>query len=300
MGLLPKPHATLTDADVAEALCRAVAVIDPLLDLLADADPIGLRRRTHRLLPPPRRLSGRVRRWRLRRRRRAAGRAPGAGARALDLGARLFNAADLPGTAAWARLDRDQRVHWWVYRVGALNTLVVATPGLFGWLTRVVPVSELAGFVNQAIVLCAVAREYDVTDRPTKVRLLAEVLCGRRLPAGFDLRADFAPTPLPQTPPVGWKPLATITASKPVVITRTVWQLVGILRATFEEAAKRPHPGKWYARLSTLPWIGAVVTYFGERSALIRAARQGQEWLDGQGAAGADGAGEVGGAAVGT
>ncbi|MDD7811900.1 hypothetical protein PP713_04890 [Mycobacterium sp. CSUR Q5927] len=53
MRLFPKPHATLSDAEVADALGRAVAIINPLLDLLAQADPIGLRDRTHRLLTPP-------------------------------------------------------------------------------------------------------------------------------------------------------------------------------------------------------------------------------------------------------
>ncbi|MUM33650.1 hypothetical protein [Mycolicibacterium sp. CBMA 361] len=235
MGLLPKPYTPLSDADVADALSRAVAVIDPLLNLLAEADPIGLRKRTHRLLHPPHRLSDRVRRLRLWRRRRQAGRGRSTTDGALNVGAQLMNAADLPGTAAWERMSRDERIHWWVHRVGALNTLVVASPGAFGWLARVVPVSELAGFVNHAIVLRAVAREYGVTDRREQVRLLAEVLCQRH---------------------------------------------AGILRATFDEIAKRPQPTKLFQRLSSLPWIGAVSTYFGERGALIKAAQEGITWLE--------------------
>ena len=274
MGLLPKPHATLTDADVADALSRAVAVIDPLLDLLSQADPIGLRRRTHRLLSPPRGLAGLVRRLRLRQRR--VGRS--VGDRALNAGAHVMNAADLPGTAAWDRMDRDARINWWVNRIGALNTLVVASPGVFGWLNRVVPVSELAGFVNQAIVLCAIAREYGVTDRREQVRLLAEVLCGRALPDDFDA-APHDPELLPEAPPTGWKPLETITSSIPVVAVRTVWQLAGILRATFDEVAKRPHPTKVYRYLGMLPGLGSVATYFGEHNALTRSAHDGTVWL---------------------
>jgi|SRR5690625_2393831 len=280
MGLFPKPHATLTDADVADALGRAVAVIDPLLDLLADADPVGLRERTHRLLTPPRGLTGRVRRIRLRRRRRQAGRGPSNSERVKTAGAQLMNAADLPGTASWDRMTRDERVHWWVHRVGALNTLVVASPGAFGWLGRVVPVSELAGFINHAIVLCALTREYGVTDRREQVRLLAEVLCDRHLPSDVEVPVHPEPEPLPETPPAGWKPLEAITSSTPVVVTRTVWQLAGILRATFEEVAKRPHPKKLYQRLSVLPGIGAMATYFGERGALLLAAEEGVAWLE--------------------
>lgn len=280
MGLFPKPHATLTDAEVADALNRAVAVINPLLDLLAQSDPIGLRQRTRRLLSPPRGLADRIRRRRLKRRRREAGRGPSAADRARNAGAQLMNAADLPGTAAWERMSRDERVHWWVHRVGALNTVVVASPRVFGWLARVVPVGELAGFVNHAIVLCALAREYGVTDRREQVRLLAAVLCRRDLPQDLDVPPPPDPEPLPETPPPGWQPLKTITSSTPVVITRTVWQLAGILRATFEEAAKRPHPKKLYQRLSLLPGIGAIAGYFGERGALFRSAREGVAWLD--------------------
>ncbi|HTM86014.1 MAG TPA: hypothetical protein VL179_14135 [Mycobacterium sp.] len=280
MGLLPKPHTNLTDADVADALSRAVAVINPLLNVLSQADPIGLRKRTHRLLTAPRGLGARVRRLRLRRRRREAGRGPGATDRALNVGAQLMNAADLPGTAAWDRMSRDEHVHWWVHRVGALNTLVVASPGAFGWLTRVVPVSDLAGFVNHAIVLCALAREYGVTDRPEQVRMLAEVLCQRTLPADVDVPPHHDSEPLPETPPSGWQPLEAITSSTPVVVTRTVWKLAGILRATFDEVTKRQHPKKLYQRLSLLPGIGAIATYFGERGALIRSAKEGVAWLD--------------------
>lgn len=283
MGLFPKPHATLTDAEVADALSRAVAVIDPLLDLLSQADPIGLRRRSRRLLTPPRGLRHRIRRFRLRRRRQEAGRGPSITNRALDAGAQLINAADLPGTAAWDRMSREQRVHWWVHRVGALNTLVVASPGAFGFLSRVLPVGDLAGFVNHAIVLCAIAREYGVTDRREQVRLLAEVLCGRHLPESVDIPAQPDPAPLPDTPPPGWKPLKAITESTPVVITRTVWQLAGILRATFDEVTKRPHPKKAYQYLGSLPGFGLLASYFGERGALIRAAEAGVAWLDAQG-----------------
>ncbi|WP_418003203.1 hypothetical protein ACNO8X_25155 [Mycobacterium sp. PDNC021] len=279
MGLLPKPYTPLSDADVADALSRAVAVINPLLNVLSQADPIGLRKRTHRLLRPPRGLSDRVRRLRLWRRRREAGRGRSTADGALNVGAQLMNAADLPGTAAWNRMSRDERIHWWVHRVGALNTLLVATPGAFGWLARVLPVSELAGFVNDAIVLCAVAREYGVTDQREQVRLLAEVLCGRQLPEDFDVPAQ-EPAPLPEAPPPGWKPLEAITSSMPVVVVRTVWQLAGILRATFDEIAKRPQPTKWWQRLSALPWVGAVSTYFGERGALIKAAQDGVAWLE--------------------
>ncbi|HSA39632.1 MAG TPA: hypothetical protein P5061_03225 [Mycobacterium sp.] len=297
MGILPKPRATLGDAEVADGLGRAVAVINPLLDLLAETDATGLRGRTHRLLRPPRRLRDRIRRYRLRRRRAKAGRAPSSADRARNAGARVLDAADLPGTASWQRMDRDERVHWWVNRVGALDNLVVASPGAFGALARFVPVADLAGFVNQAVILCAVAREYGVTDQSQQVRLLAEVLCRRTLPDGT--LPDGAqpaepprPEPLPQAPPTGWKPLSAITSSMPVQVTRTMWQLAGILRAIFEEAGKRPQPTRWYRWTAMLPGIGWIASYVGEHGALARAARAGQGWLTAHQAGAAPGAGE--------
>jgi len=87
------------------------------------------------------------------------------------------------------------------------------------------------------------------------------------------------PDELPETPP-GWRPLDAVASSTPVVV-RTVWQLAGILRATFEEVAKQPHPGKLYRWLGMLPGIGGVATYFGERDALARSAHRGMVWLAG-------------------
>lgn len=280
MGILPKPHATLSDADVADGLSKAVAVIDPLLDLLSETDVTGLRARTHRLLRPARGIGDRIRRFRVRRRRKEAGRAPSNANRAMNAGAHLANAVELPGTAAWERMSRDQRVSWWVNRVGGLDTVAVASPGAFGWLNRLLPISDIAGFVNQAIVLCAVAREYGVTDHRDQVRLLAEVLCRRQLPPDFDCDDHPDPGPLPETAPKGFAPLDAIKSSMPVVVTRTLWQLAGILRAVFDETGKRHKPTKRYRYLSMIPGLGWGAVYLGERSALKRSARDGVAWLN--------------------
>ncbi|CAM5729745.1 hypothetical protein MAUB1S_02298 [Mycolicibacterium aubagnense] len=176
-------------------------------------------------------------------------------------------------------MSRDERIHWWVHRVGALNTLLVATPGAFGWLARALPVSELAGFVNHAIVLCAVAREYGVTDQREQVRLLAAVLCRRQCEESRDHG--------PADPPIRPSPNATAgleaTGGHHVVDAgggrQNRW-LAGVLRATFDEIAKRPQPTKRWQRMSALPWVGAVSTYFGERGALNKAAQDGVAWLD--------------------
>jgi hypothetical protein len=130
VNLLPTPEVTIADSDVEDALGRAVAVINPLLDVLWGTDPFGLKRQD-----PPNAIS-----WAL-------------------------NAADIPGTLAWDELSVDERIDWWVWRVGALNTVAVAFPGVLGVIGRRLPIQDLLGFASQAIVLCAVARELGVTDR---------------------------------------------------------------------------------------------------------------------------------------
>ncbi|MEE6167527.1 MULTISPECIES: hypothetical protein [unclassified Mycolicibacterium] len=245
MGLSVMPKAHLSDADVADALRRAVRVADLILDVLAEADPLGLRRRTHD-------LGG-----------SAGNGCPG---RVLDLAARVLDCVDLPGTQSWDGKDREARIHWWVRRVGALDTVFVAFPGLFGVLAKRLPVQDVFGFANQALVLCAVAREYGITDVPTRARLLASVLCGR------EIENSCAAT----DPEESWPDLADRS------LVGKLWHLAGILNAVGDELGKRPHPRSIFRYFGMLPWIGAVADYLGEYGALVRAAAAGETWIAAQ------------------
>jgi hypothetical protein len=230
MKLLPTPDVTLTDSEVEDALGRAVAVINPLLYVLWRTDPFALKRRT-----PPNAIS-----WAL-------------------------NAADFPGTLAWDELSTDDRISWWVWRVGALNTVVVAFPGVLGVVARRLPIQDLLGFASQAIVLCAVARELGVTDYRRQVRMLASVLCGRDL--SVVVHEAHKPVSIPFTP---------------VGIAKALWKLVGILDAVGGELAKRPHPRAPFRYIAMLPAVGAVASYLGECGALSRAAKAGRQWIEQQ------------------
>ncbi|MGJ6126870.1 hypothetical protein QN239_30245 [Mycolicibacterium sp. Y3] len=221
MGLIPIPRTDLTDTDVTSALGRAVSLIDLILDVLAEADPLGLRRR--------------------------------------------LDCVDIPGTKAWEAKDRAARIRWWVRRVGALDTVLVAFPGVFGVVADRLPVQDLLGFTNQAIVLCAVAREYGITDTQTRVRMLAAVLCAREV---SDQSDQSESEPAVQDP--GWSAMS---------LPRKVWHLAGILNAIGTELGKRPHPKGVFRYLGMLPWLGAVADYFGEYGALMRAAAAGETWI---------------------
>ncbi|MGH3580652.1 MAG: hypothetical protein ACRDUB_03640, partial [Mycobacterium sp.] len=133
--------------------------------------------------------------------------------------------------------------------------------GLLGVIADRLPIQDLFGFANQAIVLCAVAREYGVTDTSTRVRMLAAILCARDLTDG--------PDPAPAQEP-GWSQMS---------LARKLWHLVGILNAIGAELGKRPHPRGLFRYLGMLPWLGAIADYLGEYGALVRAAAAGEAWL---------------------
>ncbi|SII51517.1 Uncharacterised protein [Mycobacteroides abscessus subsp. abscessus] len=181
MGLISLPTAVLSDADIADALSRAVRVINPVLTVLAQSDPFGLKERTYEL-----------------------GAGEGVVDKALDALACALNTATTPGTKAWDKLDTRGKTHWWVQRVGAVNTVFVAFPGIFGALAARLPVQDLLGFSNQAIVLVAIARELGINDHREQVRLLAKVLCNRTLGDESLVGADDQ---APETPR-NWSPFA--------------------------------------------------------------------------------------------
>lgn len=153
----------LGDGVVAAALDATAAGVGPLFGL-AYLDPFGLKART--FVPTVRERT--------------------AIEQVLDAAAALLDAGRVPGTAAWADASEQERVNWWVGGLGSVSTLPVAFPGMLGMLGRMLPLQDALGFLNQAVVLLAVARERGIDDRDRQVRMLAAVLCRRDLPGGGD------------------------------------------------------------------------------------------------------------------
>ncbi|CAM3777057.1 hypothetical protein [Smaragdicoccus niigatensis] len=228
---------------VAAILARVVWIVNPVLDVLATFDPLGLRERTkepdddRELLDIP----GHV----------------------LDAAAWVLNTATVPGTKAWDEMDVTARTRWWVIRVGAVNNLVVAYPAVFGAIADLLPVQAALGYGNQAIVLCAVAREYGLTDTEDQVRMLAQVLNKRVINERMTLPEA------PNEPEPNWTPF---------VLAKTLWRIGKMVRGLSDELGKRPHPTKRYTYLGRLPYVGIVADYIGEFGALERAAADGQRW----------------------
>ena len=169
-------------------------------------------------------------------------------------------------------MSLDYRTNWWVRRVGAVDTIMVAFPGVFGAVADRLPIQDVLGFGNQAIVLCAVARECGVDDYGHQVRLLAAVMCDRDL--GADLDVEAAPQAEPTESSHG--------DAMPAAIVKALWRLAGVVRAIGGEIVKRPRPRRVFRYLGMLPAVGAVADYFGEYGALVRAAKAGRTWIEQQ------------------
>lgn len=235
--------AQMTDEQLAVALDRAIAIIDPVIDVLADADPLGLKAHTFHDDVGHSRLE-----------------------RAQHLLAEGLDVADWPGTKGWAELSMNDRASWWINRIGALNTVAVAYPGMFGAWAKALPLALTLGFANQAMVLIAIAREYGVTDRTDQIRLLAAVLSNRDLDA---TTADAqAATALPTQP-----------LKRAWAIFVAPWKIAQILRRVNDELGNRPKPARPFSLLGYIPVVGAPALYVGERLALCDAVKAGRTWI---------------------
>ncbi|MFC9786278.1 hypothetical protein [Rhodococcus sp. NPDC127528] len=241
------------DERVVAVLDRAAWGVNPLLEL-ASSDPLGIKARTFVLHAaetdgPSRNVLD----------------------RALDGVAWLLDVAEVPGTAAWVRASDERRARWWLTRLGLLNTIVVAFPGVLGPLAKRLPLQDLLGFANQTMVLVAVARELGVTDRAAQVDMLAAVLCKRSTDART-LLAQEGDAELPGRSAETWRPLAMLSG---------MWRTAKTLRAIPDELHKRPQPSRPYQALGHVPFLGAIADFLGERGALFDAAVQGRRWIDG-------------------
>ncbi len=192
-----------------------------------------------------------------------------------------------PGSESWAGLTVDERVDWWVNRVGRLTALAASVTGLAGALGDRLPLQDILGSAGQGLLLCAIASEFGVDDRGTRVRLLAAVLFERDIdPAvaagkGDDAADDAVVADLTSQEP------AEVTTEDPAkgrgfglkAAAKWLWRQGRMLLAISDELEKRPH-GRFYHRaLGMLPVVGMAGDYFGERSALKRAAKAGRKWI---------------------
>lgn len=233
----------LSDQQVVLVLDRAIAGIDPVIDVLAERDPFGIKNHTFHSVDGD----------------------DGIGLVKHAASVPLDRAA-WPGTRQWQQRTLDQRAAWWIDRIGAVNTIAVATPGIFGFWARLLPAGPLLGFANQAMVLIAIAREYGVDDRRHQIELLAAVLCGR------DLTVDGIDHPT-------LRPLPTDRRDRNREIIKAVWHTARILGGLSGELSRRPQPPRLLRWIGHIPVVGGPVNYLGEWIALRQATEAERAWL---------------------
>jgi hypothetical protein len=224
-----------------------------------------------------------------------------------------------PGMKGWDQLPVDERVDWWISRVGRFTSLLASFTGLAGALGDRLPLQDLLGSASQGLLLCAMASEHGVDDIGVKVRLLGAVLFERDidpvvargegdaaadekitedllagsssntedlLAGPSDSTEDLSPDDEPSGNTGAVAP-EDLPAEEPVKGKRFgvkagfkwLWRQARILFAITGELEKRPQGRIFHKALSMLPVVGMAGDYLGERSALKRTAKAGTRWL---------------------
>jgi hypothetical protein len=169
-----------------------------------------------------------------------------------------------PGSPRWQRLPVEQRVRWWVRRIGATAVPIAATPRLFGVLADRVPLQGALGSAAAGLAVCAAAREHGIDEPAAWVPLLGRVLFDRDLARPDD--ADVVVRPEDQD-----------RVRRHGVVRRGgagLWRLGRVLWASQRLFDERPR-GAWVWRaLGKVPVVGLAAGLLDERGAVARAARQ--------------------------
>ena len=231
----------MSDEQIVAILDRTVSIADPILDIIADSDPMNVKPRTF----------GR-RWWDL------------IPTRFGDVTATALNAADWPGTGAWEKLSMDERAAWWVSQVGSLTSAAPAFPGMFGAWSKKLPAGALLGAASQALIVLAIGREYGITDRNEQIDLLGSVLFGRDLDGSEVKHAAREEVP---------------EDNRAKAIFRSLWDIGLALMSVEKELGARQQSPTMLQHLTWVPVVGAVASYVGERIALRRAADVTRRWI---------------------
>ncbi|MDR7302816.1 hypothetical protein [Haloactinomyces albus] len=283
----------LTDERIAAVLRPFVRATAPVLQALREADPLRLRRRfrggdevTAEPPPEPQEFDpaeepseeehpgGKS----------AGGQEdPGEPGR-LDRLMRRLDSMQLPGSSAWDAMTIDQRCDWWARRVGRFLALLAGLPNFGGVITSRLPIRNALGTVGQGLVLSAIASEHGVHDQAHQVRLIAEVVLDRALPrtvaegtgTGAREHDDERTAELTEELEASRREHGRPTSA---AVANTVWRMARTLWEIDSELDKRPQGRFHHEAIGSVPVLGVVGGYLGERSALRRVARHGSKWL---------------------
>jgi len=183
-----------------------------------------------------------------------------------------------PASADWGRRPLDDRVKWWVRRIGLSAGLAAAVPRVAGALANRVPLQAALGAAAAGLSVCATAREHGVVDAKGWVPLLAKVLLDRDLApqtaaAGVATASDAdAEAQLHDAVPSeeeahGFGPGARRAVGTLWRLARQIWELQSILD-------QRPRGNRLFRAVAQVPVVGLAGGFLDERGGIRRAAKE--------------------------
>jgi len=177
-----------------------------------------------------------------------------------------------PASPSWDQRPLDDRVKWWVRRIGVSAGLAAAVPRVAGALANRVPLQAALGASAAGLAVCATAREHGVVDAAAWVPLLAKVLLDRDVaarPVGSE--ADAAAASLDEAPAPeeakGLGPGARRAAGTLWHLARQIWELQSVLD-------ERPRGNFLFRSVAQLPVVGLAGGFLDERGGIRRAAKE--------------------------
>lgn len=247
----------ITDEHIASVLRPFVRATAPVLRVLRESDLFRLRGRVN-ALRDTQGLVGKLMSW--------------------------FDSMQLPGSSAWDAMSVDQRCDWWARRVGRFLAVLTGLPRFGGVITSKLPIRNALGMACQGLVLSAIAAEHGEDSTAVRVQLIAKVLLGRELAdsvaAGKTGQSreseDSRTAELTEEIEASRR-----TRGRPSVkaVVDTVWRMARALWEIHSELDKRPQGRFYHEMIGSVPVVGVIGGYLGERSALHRIARDGSRWI---------------------
>jgi hypothetical protein len=254
-GVADRPD--VPDSAVVLALSRVEFGIDSVLDALRTQDPFGIRSN----------LAG-----------YSAQEQPNLAEKSLILAIDQLLRMRVPGHAEWPTLPLAKRCDWWVERLGGFAAVVAGLPRITGAAADRLPVKDTLGAAVQAMVICAVCREYGVEAHADRTAVMARVLPDRPITPDEVLKYD---DPAEAGQDVA-KQLSLGDESDEVGLrmgVRLVWRISKLFGGLGEVFEDRPRGSIGARLIGKLPGVGVVGGFFDERKGIRKAAYQTAELL---------------------
>jgi len=185
-----------------------------------------------------------------------------------------------PASPEWGERPVDQRVDWWVTRIGISAGLAAAAPRFAGALADRVPLQAALGASAAGLAVCATAREHGRTAAADWVPLLAKVLFDRELapldppvPARAATEEELsADTDDEAGDEEGAAGASLGRGAKRAA--QTVWRLARAFHGLQQMLDERPRGGLLTRAVGKLPVVGVAGGWLDERAGIRKASRR--------------------------